>query len=115
MGTGTPSDKRPLAAIQALAREKPTQLIAQLRDIWPQVQQALETSQTLRLIHKRLNVAGVEIRYKRLVVYRRDRRSLGVMSYALASRISRTHVGNAVPLDGNDQVEREISNHDYKL
>ena len=36
MGTETPSDKRPLAAIEALAREKPTQLIAQLRAIWPQ-------------------------------------------------------------------------------
>ena len=42
MGTGTPSDKRPLAAIEALAREKPTQLMAQLRAVWPQVQQALE-------------------------------------------------------------------------
>ena len=115
MGTGTPSDKRPLAAIEALAREKPTQLIAQLRAIWPQVQQALEASHTLRLIHKRLNMAGVEIRYKRLIVYRRDRRSLGAISYALASRISRTHVGNAFPLVGNNHVEREISEHDYKL
>jgi hypothetical protein len=70
MGTGTPSDKRPLAAIEALAREKPTQLMAQLRAVWPQVQQALEAGHTLRLIHKRLNMAGVEISYKRLIVYR---------------------------------------------
>jgi hypothetical protein len=70
MGTGIPSDKRPLAAIEALAREKPTQLMAQLRAVWPQVQQALEAGHTLRLIHKRLNMAGVEISYKRLIVYR---------------------------------------------
>jgi len=70
MGTGTPSDKRPLAAIETLAREKPTQLMAQLRAVWPQVQQALEAGHTLRLIHKRLNLAGVEISYKRLIVYR---------------------------------------------
>ena len=70
MGTGTPSDKRPLAAIEALAREKPTQLMAQLRAVWPQVQQALEAGHTLRLIHKRLNMAGIEISYKRLIVYR---------------------------------------------
>ena len=70
MGTGSPSDKRPLAAIEALAREKPTQLMAQLRAVWPQVQQALEAGHTLRLIHKRLNMAGIEISYKRLIVYR---------------------------------------------
>ena len=70
MGTGTPSNKRPLAAIEALAREKPTQLMAQLRAVWPQVQQALEAGHTLRLIHKRLNMAGIEISYKRLIVYR---------------------------------------------
>jgi len=70
MGTETPSDKRPLAAIEALAREKPTQLMAQLRAVWPQVQQALDAGHTLRLIHKRLNMVGIEISYKRLIVYR---------------------------------------------
>ena len=70
MGTGNTSDKRPLAAIEALAREKPTQLMAQLRAVWPQVQQALEAGHTLRLIHKRLNMAGIEISYKLLSLYR---------------------------------------------
>ena len=70
MGTETPSDKRALSAIEALAREKPTQLMAQLRAVWPQVQQALDAGNTLRLIHKRLNMIGVEISYKRLIVYR---------------------------------------------
>ena len=59
MGNGIPSDKRPLSAVEALAREKPTQLMAQLRAVWPQVQQALKAGHTLRLIHKRLNMAGV--------------------------------------------------------
>jgi hypothetical protein len=87
MGTGTPSDKRPLAAIEALAREKPTQLMAQLRAVWPQVQQALEAGHTLRLIHKRLNMAGIEISYKRLIVYR--------------GRIERGKKRPAAPVSGN--------------
>jgi len=46
------------------------QLMAQLRTFWPQVRQALKAGHTLRLIHKRLNMAGVPISYKVLVVYR---------------------------------------------
>ncbi len=30
----------------------------------------MEAGHTLRLIHKRLNMAGIEISYKRLIVYR---------------------------------------------
>jgi hypothetical protein len=70
MGNATSPDKRPPSAVEALAREKPTQLMAQLRAVWPQVQQALDAGHTLRLIHKRLNMVGVEISYKRLIVYR---------------------------------------------
>ena len=44
--------------------------MAQLRAVWPQVQQALDAGHTLRLIHKRLNMVGVQISYKRLIVYR---------------------------------------------
>ena len=50
MGTATPSEKRPLSAIEALAREKPTQLMAQLLAVWPQVQRALQAGHTLQLI-----------------------------------------------------------------
>lgn len=64
------SDQRPLSALEALAREKPTQLMAQLRAVWPQVEEALTAGHTLRLIHKRLNMAGIQISYKRLTVYR---------------------------------------------
>jgi len=87
MGNGTPSDKHPLSAIEALAREKPTQLMAQLLAVWPQVQQALDAGHTLRLIHKRLNMAGVAISYKRLIVYR--------------GRIERRKKGTADPASPN--------------
>ena len=70
MGNVTPSDPRPLSALEALARENPTQLMAQLRAFWPQVQEALKAGHTLRLIHKRLNMAGVPISYKLLSLYR---------------------------------------------
>jgi len=87
MGTANPSDKRPLSAIEALAREKPAQLMAQLRAVWPQVQQALDAGHTLRLIHKRLNMVGIEISYKRLIVYR--------------GRIERRKKGPAAPASPN--------------
>jgi hypothetical protein len=70
MGNGVPSDKRPQSAVEALAHEHPTQLMARLRAVWPHVQQALKAGHTLRLIHERLNMAGVQISYKVLVVYR---------------------------------------------
>jgi len=70
MGNAVPSDKRPLSPVEALARENPTQLMAQLRAFWPQVQEALKAGHTLRLIHKRLNMAGVPISYKLLSLYR---------------------------------------------
>ena len=70
MGNAFPSDKHPLSPVEALARENPTQLMAQVRAFWPQVQEALKAGHTLRLIHKRLNLAGVPISYKLLSLYR---------------------------------------------
>jgi hypothetical protein len=61
--------------------------MAQLRAVWPQVQQASDAGHTFRLIHKRLNMAGVEISYKRLIVYR--------------GRIERRKKGPAVPAAPN--------------
>jgi hypothetical protein len=61
--------------------------MAQLGAAWPQVQQALEAGHTLRLIHKRLNMAGVEISYKRQIVYR--------------GRIERGKKRPAVPVSAN--------------
>ncbi len=70
MGTTDPSHKRSLPEVEALAREKPTQLMAQLRSVWPQVRAALDAGHTLRLIHKRLNASGIPISYKCLSAYR---------------------------------------------
>ena len=61
--------------------------MAQLRAVWPQVQQALDAGHTLRLIHKRLNMVGIEISYKRLIVYR--------------GRIERRKKGPAAPASPN--------------
>jgi hypothetical protein len=44
--------------------------MAQLRAFRPQVQDALKAGHTLRLIHERLNLAGVPISYKLLSSYR---------------------------------------------
>jgi hypothetical protein len=70
MGNVAPSDKHPLSPVETLAREKPTQLMPQLLAFWPQVEEALKTGHTLRLIHQRLNMAGVPISYKLLSSYR---------------------------------------------
>jgi hypothetical protein len=40
--------------------------MAQLLAFWPQVQEALKAGHALRVIHRRLNMAGVSITYKRL-------------------------------------------------
>src|SRR5579863_9095292 len=42
MGNEVPSDKHALSPVEALARENPTQLMAQLRAFWPRVQDALK-------------------------------------------------------------------------
>jgi len=80
-----PPDKRSPSPVEALARETPTTLMAQLRAIWPQVEQALQAGHTLRLIHQRLNMAGIPISCQCLIVYRGriERRKKG--STALAS------------------------------
>ena len=70
MGNTAPSDNRTISPVEALVREKPTHLMARLRGVWSEVEQALQAGHTLRLIHKRLNMAGVPISYKCLVVYR---------------------------------------------
>ena len=63
-------DKRPISPVETLAREKPATLMAQLLGFWPQVEEALKAGHKLRLIHKRLNMAGIQISYQCLVVYR---------------------------------------------
>lgn len=64
------SNEQPPCPVEALAQEKPKTLMAQLSLFWPQVERALEAGHSLRLIHERLNMAGVPISYQRLRVYR---------------------------------------------
>ena len=70
MENATPSDERPISPVETLAREKPATLMSQLLAFWPQVEEALKAGHKLRLIHKRLNMAGVPISYKLLSLYR---------------------------------------------
>ncbi len=104
MGNEIPSDKRPLAPVAALAHEHPTQLMAQLRAFWPQVQEALKAGHTLRLIHKRLNMAGVPISYKRLSAYRvrieRRKKATTQPESQIVARVSQTIAEPAIPSDG---------------
>ena len=70
MENAAPSDKRPNSPVETLAREKPATLMSQLLVFWPQVEEALKAGHKLRLIHKRLNMAGIPIGYQCLIVYR---------------------------------------------
>ena len=92
MGNEAPSDTRLVCPVEMLAREKPTQLMAQLIAVWPQVQEALKAGHTLRLIHQRLNLVGVPISYKLLSLYRGriERRKK-----ATAASVSPNTVGSA--------------------
>lgn len=63
-------DKHTPSPVAALAEEKPTTLMAQLRNVWPEVERAIRVGHTLRVIHRRLNQMGIPITYRRLTVYR---------------------------------------------
>ena len=101
MGNTTPSERRPVSPVEALAREKPTQLMAQLLAFWPQVQEALKAGHTLRLIHRRLNMAGVPITYERLSAYRGriERRKKGPTALASPYSPSPTRSPDSTPPD----------------
>lgn len=44
--------------------------MAQLRNVWPEVEKAIRVGHTLRVIHQRLNQTGIPVTYRRLTVYR---------------------------------------------
>jgi hypothetical protein len=114
MGNVAPSDRSPLCPVEMQTREKPTQLMAQLLAVWPQVQEALKAGHTLRLIHQRLNLVGVPISYKLLSLYRGriERRkktpaaSVSPNIVVLASRENHTPPGFD-PLANLDAQERK--------
>jgi hypothetical protein len=55
--------------LSSLAQEPPTTLLGCVRMAWPQIQAALERHVALKVIHKRLNEAGIPISYKLLCIY----------------------------------------------
>jgi hypothetical protein len=75
--------------------------MAQLRAFWPQVQEALKAGHTLRLIHKRLNMAGLPISYKRLSAYRgrieRRKEAAAQPASPIVARVSQTVAEPAIP------------------
>ena len=87
MGNAVSSGQQPVSAVESLGREKPTKLMAQLRAVWPHVERALQAGHTLRLIQQRLNMAGIQISYGCLIVYR--------------GRIERGKKRSAVPVSAN--------------
>jgi hypothetical protein len=93
MGNVAPSDERPVCPVEMLAREKPTQLMAQLLVVWPRVQEALKAGHTLRLIHQRLNLIGIPISYKLLSLYRGR---IARRKKAPAASVSPNTVGSAI-------------------
>ena len=97
MGNAVSSDQQPVSAVESLGREKPTKLMAQLRAVWPQVEQALHAGHTLRLIHQRLNMAGIQISYGCLIVYR--------------GRIKRGKKAPAASVSQNTVVSASPQNH----
>jgi hypothetical protein len=55
--------------LSSLAQEPPTTLLGCIRMAWPQIQAALERHVALKVIHQRLNEAGIPISYKLLCIY----------------------------------------------
>jgi len=109
-----PSDRSPLCPVEMLTREKPTQLMAQLLAVWPQVQEALKAGHTLRLVHQRLNMVGVPISYKLLSLYRsrierREKATAASVSPNTVGSVSRqNHTPPGIdPLANFDAQERK--------
>jgi hypothetical protein len=64
------AEKHGASGLGSLVNEKPAKLMAQIRGIWPQVEQALRAGHTLKVVHERLNAHGIPISYKLLTAYR---------------------------------------------
>ena len=111
MENAAPSDKRPISPVDTLAREKPATLMAQLRAVWPQVDEALKAGHKLRLIHKRLNMAGIPISYQCLIVYRgrieRRKKARGTSPKAPLSTGAAENTTKAVDLLANLRAQEQ--------
>ena len=58
-----------LSSLASLAEEQPSTLMGCIRMAWPHIRTARERKVTLKVIHKRLNDAGIPISYKLLAAY----------------------------------------------
>jgi hypothetical protein len=56
-------------SLASLAQEPPSTLMGCIRMAWPHIDAALKRNVTLKVIHQRLNEAGIPISYKLLSVY----------------------------------------------
>src|SRR6188472_3329637 len=61
--------KLDLSRLRELRNESPTTLMGMVRMAWPEIRAALDRGHTLKLVHARLNEAGVPISYRRLSLY----------------------------------------------
>ena len=57
------------SSLESLAAEQPSTLMGCIRMAWPHIRAAREHKVTLKVIHKRLNDAGIPISYKLLAAY----------------------------------------------
>lgn len=57
------------STLAGLAEEQPSTLMGCVRMAWPQIRAARQRNVTLKVIHQRLNDAGIPISYKALSAY----------------------------------------------
>jgi hypothetical protein len=57
------------SSLASLAEEQPSTLMGCVRMAWPHIRAARDRKVTLKVIHKRLNDAGIPISYKLLAAY----------------------------------------------
>jgi hypothetical protein len=57
------------SSLESLAEEQPSTLMGCIRMAWPHIRAAREHEVTLKIIHKRLNDAGIPISYTLLAAY----------------------------------------------
>jgi hypothetical protein len=102
--------------VEALAQQKPATLMAQLRSVWPQVEEALKIGHSLRVIHERLNMAGIAISYRRLRVYRgRIQRGKKVTGAAQPETVEHPKAQTFDPLANLREQEQKRVDWQYPL
>jgi hypothetical protein len=57
------------SSLASLAEEQPSTLMGCVRMAWPHIRAARDRKVTLKVIHKKLNDAGIPISYKLLAAY----------------------------------------------